>query len=84
VAPASGLGLLGASTDEAVAKGALVATAAALDRAVAAVEAELATAPAVFLTGGDAERLAAWLETPTRFSADLVLAGLAYMARSRE
>jgi type III pantothenate kinase len=84
VAPARGLGLLGASTDEAVAKGALVATAAALDRAVAAVEAELATAPAVFLTGGDAERLAAWLETPTRFSADLVLAGLAYMARSRE
>ncbi|HEY7671626.1 MAG TPA: type III pantothenate kinase [Gammaproteobacteria bacterium] len=80
---ARGLGLLGVSTDEAVAKGALLATAAAIDRAVAAVEAELGTKPSVLLTGGDAERLAAWLETPTRFSADLVLTGLAYIAGSR-
>jgi type III pantothenate kinase len=84
VAPARGLGLLGASTDDAVAKGGLVATAAALDRAFAAVETELGVTPTAFLTGGDAERLAAWLETPTRFSADLVLAGLAYLAGSRE
>ena len=84
VAHAPGLGLLGVSTDEAVAKGALIATAAALDRAVAAVEAEVGAAPPVFLTGGDAERLAAWLETPTRFSADLVLAGLAYLAGNRK
>jgi type III pantothenate kinase len=84
VAHARGLGLLGVSTDEAVAKGAMVATAAALDRVIAAVEAELGTPPTVLLTGGDAERLAAWLETPTRFSADLVLAGLAFVAGSRE
>jgi type III pantothenate kinase len=84
VAPARGLGLLGGSTDDAVAKGALVAAAAALDRAVAAVKKELGVGPTVFLTGGDAERLAAWLETPSRFSADLVLAGLAYLARGRE
>jgi type III pantothenate kinase len=62
----------------------MVATAAALDRVIAAVEAELGTPPTVLLTGGDAERLAAWLETPTRFSADLVLAGLAFVAGSRE
>jgi type III pantothenate kinase len=84
VAHGRGLGLLGVSTDEAVAKGAMVATAAALDRAAAAVEAALGATPTVFLTGGDGERLAAWLETPTRFSADLVLAGLAYIAGSRE
>jgi type III pantothenate kinase len=84
VAPARGLGLLGASTDDAVAKGALLATAAALDRAADAVKTELGAAPTVFLTGGDAERLATWLETPTRFSADLVLAGLAFLAGSRE
>jgi type III pantothenate kinase len=76
--------LLGASTDDAVAKGALLATAAALDRAADAVKTELGAAPTVFLTGGDAERLATWLETPTRFSADLVLAGLAFLAGSRE
>jgi type III pantothenate kinase len=84
MAPARGVGLLGVSTDDAVAKGALVAIAAALDRAVAAVAKELGAGPTVFLTGGDGERLAAWLETPTRFSADLVLAGLAYLAGSRE
>jgi type III pantothenate kinase len=84
VAHAPGLKLLGVSTDEAVAKGALVATAAALDRAVAAVEAELGAPPTVLLTGGDAGPLAAWLETPARFSADLVLAGLAHIAGSRE
>ena len=79
-----GVGVLGVSTDEAVAKGALLAIAAALDRAVVAVADEVRTAPTVLLTGGDAERLAAWLETPTRFSADLVLAGLALLARGRE
>lgn len=83
-AHARDLGVLGVSTDEAVAKGAWLAIAAALDRAVRAVAAELRTAPTVLLTGGDAERLAAWLETPTRFSADLVLAGLAEIARGRE
>jgi type III pantothenate kinase len=81
---ARGLGSLGVSTDEAVAKGGLLAIAAALDRAARAVELALGTMPPVLLTGGDAERLAAWLETPTRFSADLVLAGLAQIARGRE
>ena len=84
VAHARGLGLLGVSTDEAVAKGALLAIAAALDRAIDVVRGALGAAPAVLLTGGDAERLAPWLETPARFSADLVLAGLAYIASRRE
>ena len=84
VAHARGLGVLGVSTDEAVAKGALLAVAAALDRAVDVVGNALGATPAVLSTGGDAERLAPWLETPARFSADLVLAGLAFIASRRE
>jgi type III pantothenate kinase len=84
IAHARGLGMLGVSTDEGVGKGALLAIAAALDRAVAAVGAALGVAPTVLSTGGDAERLEAWLETPVRFSADLVLAGLAYVAQTGE
>jgi type III pantothenate kinase len=79
---APGIGVLGASTDEAVGKGALLAIAAALDRAVAAVAAATRSTPTVLLTGGDAERLHPWLETAVQFSADLVLAGLAFVARN--
>ena len=75
-----GLDLLGRSTDTAVANGALLALAAALDRAVATVERALGERPAVYLTGGDAPAIAAWLETEAELRADLVLEGLALFA----
>ena len=78
-APA-GLELLGQSTDAAVAHGVMLGLAAALDRAVAAVEQGLGARPAVYMTGGDAEALAAWLETDVELRADLVLEGLALFA----
>jgi type III pantothenate kinase len=76
-----GLDLLGRSTDVAVAHGAMLELAAALDRAVAIVERALGAKPAVYLTGGDAEALSAWLETKAELRADLVLEGLALFAR---
>jgi type III pantothenate kinase len=79
--PPRGLDLLGRSTDTAVAHGAWLAIAAALDRAVATVSQALGTAPTVYLTGGDAARVAAWLETEAELRADLVLEGLALFAR---
>lgn len=78
-APA-GLQLLGKSTDAAVAHGVMLGLAAALDRAVAAVEQGLGARPAVYITGGDAEALAAWLETDVELRADLVLEGLTLFA----
>lgn len=78
--PPSGLDLLGRSTEVAVAHGAMLSLAAGLDRAVAVVCAAFGHAPAVVLTGGGAGSLGPWLETHVRTSADLVLAGLAYMA----
>jgi type III pantothenate kinase len=82
--PATGLKLLGTSTQEAVGKGSMLAIAAALDRAVAVVAAAANETPTAILTGGDAAELAPWLESKVRFSADLVLAGLAYIARHGE
>jgi type III pantothenate kinase len=76
-AVARGLELLGRNTDAAVAHGAWLAIAAALDRAVATVARALGTVPVVFLTGGDAEVLQGWLETRVELRADLVLEGLA-------
>jgi len=75
-----GLALLGRSTDEAVGNGSLLAIAAALDRAVVTVGRALGERPAVLLTGGDAARLAPWLETEVQLRADLVLEGLASVA----
>jgi type III pantothenate kinase len=74
------LDLLGKDTDTAVGHGAMLALAAALDRAVRTVAQAIGTQPAVFLTGGDAERLHGWLETTVQFRADLVLEGLALFA----
>ncbi len=78
-APA-GLELLGKATDAAVAHGVMLGLAAALDRAVCTVERALGAQPVVYLTGGDAEVLAAWLETEVQLRADLVLEGLALFA----
>jgi type III pantothenate kinase len=75
-----GLDLLGRNTDAAVGNGAWLALGAALDRATATVAGALAVAPVVYLTGGDADELAGWLETRVEIRADLVLEGLALFA----
>lgn len=75
-----GLDLLGRDTDAAVAHGAWLALAAGVDRAIATVARELGAAPRVFVTGGDAPTLRAWLEAETEERADLVLEGLALLA----
>jgi type III pantothenate kinase len=76
----SGLDLLGRDTASAVGHGAMLALAAALDRAVRTVATALAATPAVYLTGGDAAQLRNWLETAVEQRADLVLEGLALFA----
>ena len=78
--PAQGAAVLGSSTDEAVAKGAMLGLAGALDRAVSAVAGDLDEQPAVYLTGGDATRLSPWLATPCEHRPYLVLEGLGSIA----
>ena len=78
-----GLALLGQSTDEAVAHGAMLGVAAAVDRAVAVVTAELDAEPLVLLTGGEAQSLLPWLETAVQCRTHLVLEGLALIAASK-
>lgn len=78
--PARGAAVLGTSTDEAVARGAMLGLAGALDRAVSAVAGELDEPPPVYLTGGDAARLSPWLETRCEHRPHLVLEGLASIA----
>ena len=78
--PARGGAVLGSSTDEAVARGAMLGLSGALDRAVSAVAGELDTQPAVYLTGGDATRLSPWLETACEYRPHLVLEGLGSIA----
>ena len=78
--PAQGAAVLGTSTDEAVATGALLGLAAGLDRAVSAVAGDLDEQPAVYLTGGDATRLFPWLETTCERRPHLVLEGLGSIA----
>ncbi len=78
-APA-GLDLLGASTNEAVAHGAMLGIAAALDRAVTEIATALGMPPTVVLTGGGASGLESWLETPVEYRPQFVLEGLAYIA----
>ena len=78
--PACGAAVLGTSTDEAVARGAMLGLAGALDRAVSAVAGELDEQPPVYLTGGDATRLSPWLETRCEHRPHLVLEGLGSIA----
>lgn len=78
--PARGAAVLGTSTDEAVARGAMLGLAGALDRAVSAVAGDLDEQPPVFLTGGDATRLSPWLETRCEHRPHLVLEGLGSIA----
>jgi type III pantothenate kinase len=79
-----GLALLGKSTHTAVGNGSMLAVAAALDRAIATITAHNGEPPVTLLTGGDAAALRPWLESDVRFSADLVLHGLAYIAHHDE
>jgi type III pantothenate kinase len=72
--------LLGRSTEEAVSRGVRMALAAAVDRAVDDVARSQGSLPALLVTGGDGEALAAWLESEATFRADLVLEGLAAIA----
>ncbi len=75
-----GLSLLGRTTDEAVAHGAMLGLAAAVDRAVAVVTEELDAEPLVLVTGGDGQTLLPWLATRAQYRAHLVLEGLALIA----
>lgn len=75
-----GLMLLGRTTDEAVAHGAMLSLAAAVDRAVAVVAKALDAEPLVLVTGGDGQALLPWLETRAQYRAHLVLEGLALIA----
>ncbi len=72
--------LLGLSTEEAVSRGARLALAAAVDRAVEDVARSQGGVPALLVTGGDGESLATWLESEVTVRADLVLEGLAAIA----
>ena len=78
--PGQGSTVLGSSTDEAVAKGAMLGLSGALDRAVSAVAGELDEQPAVYLTGGDATTLSPWLAAPCDHRPHLVLEGLGSIA----
>jgi type III pantothenate kinase len=78
--PVAGGALLGRSTGEAVSHGAKLALAAAVDRAFSVIARALGQTPALLITGGDAETLAAWLESTAAVRADLVIEGLAAIA----
>ena len=72
--------MLGASTNDAVAYGTMLAIAAGLDRAIAEIGTALGAPPTVVLTGGGAIGLESWLETPVSYRPRFVLEGLAYIA----
>ena len=57
----------------------MLSIASALDRALLAVSAEIQEEPTVYITGGNALILRNWLETRTRYRANLVLEGLAFI-----
>lgn len=71
---------VGRSTSEAVYFGARSAVVGAIDRAYAAVKAELRAPIATVVTGGDGATVAAWLGTEVDLKEDLVLDGLAVVA----
>ncbi len=75
--------LLGADTGSAVVGGTLYAQIAVIDRVLADLSAELGATMRCVLTGGDAPQLLPLLATHVHYEADLVLLGLARIARSR-
>lgn len=76
-------GLFARGTREAVEQGARHAVAAVIDRFVAESRARLGRRPLVLLTGGAAPEIGPLLRTRCRDVPDLVLRGLAVLARSR-
>jgi type III pantothenate kinase len=77
---ASGVGVLGTSTNDAVANGAMLALAAGIDRVIAEVTRELHTSLTVILTGGLARTLEPWLDSAVSYRPHFVLEGLAEIA----
>ena len=75
----SGIQILGRNTKMAVSNGTMLSIASALDRALLTVSAEIQEEPTVYITGGNASILSGWLETRTRYRANLVLEGLAFI-----
>lgn len=82
--PARVEGLFGVNTAGAIEEGIALALAALADRAIEAIRAHDQRDPRVFLTGGDAARLAPRLRATATIVPDLVLAGLAIVARGSE
>jgi len=76
------LQIFASDTASAVANGALVSIAAAADRAAAAAVRQCGESTRILLTGGDADRLARAMQTPAEIIPDLVLRGLAVLARA--
>jgi type III pantothenate kinase len=68
-------------TRQALELGARLTIAAAVDRAWRAAKLELEESPRLIITGGDAAAISAQLDTPHRIMPDLVLRGLAVLAR---
>lgn len=75
--------LLGTDTGSAVAGGTLYAEVAFIDRIFADLRAELGPKLRCVITGGDAQRLQPLLACDAHYEADLVLLGLARVARVR-
>ena len=77
--PPEGTALFGRSTQEAVTRAALLASAALVDRCVHRLRAATHQ-PLLVITGGDGEALLPWLESRGQFDPHLVLKGLAIVA----
>jgi type III pantothenate kinase len=75
-------GLFAADTARALRAGASYASAALVDRAVREARASLGGAPRVLLTGGAVRLLRPYIKSPVRLVPDLVLRGLAVLARA--
>jgi type III pantothenate kinase len=74
--------LFAGDTASALEAGAAHAAAALIERAASEARAELQGRPLLLLTGGGAARLGTYISTPFRLVPDLVLQGLALLARS--
>jgi type III pantothenate kinase len=75
--------LFATDTASALDAGAAYAAAALIDRAVAEARAALGMRPLLLLTGGGAAQLRTYIRGPVRVVPDLVLQGLAVLARGR-
>ena len=75
---------LGTDTDTAVGYGSLFAIASAIDRAAKIAMPKCDALPRLLLTGGDAELIFPWLDTPATIEPDLVIEAMMVIATSRE